>query len=292
MKCNICPRKCNIDREKTYGYCQSGAMVKVSRVGLHMWEEPCISGSEGSGTIFFAGCNLRCVFCQNHEISDGGKGKEVTVERLAELMLQLQDRNANNINLVTPSHYVPEICRAIILSKDNGLKIPVVYNTSSYENVDTIKMLDGLVDVYLPDFKYYDNDIAVKYSKAPAYREIATKALDEMVRQCGVDVFDDRKIMTGGVIVRHLILPGYTKDSMRVLDYLHERYEDSISISIMSQYTPMNSVADYPELNRTITKREYDKVCNYAINIGIEKGFFQEGDVAKESFVPDFDFDG
>lgn len=264
----------------------------MSRVGLHMWEEPCISGSEGSGTIFFAGCNLRCVFCQNHEISDGGKGKEVTVERLAELMLQLQDRNANNINLVTPSHYVPEICRAIILSKDNGLKIPVVYNTSSYENVDTIKMLDGLVDVYLPDFKYYDNDIAVKYSKAPAYREIATKALDEMVRQCGVDVFDDRKIMTEGVIVRHLILPGYTKDSMRVLDYLHERYEDSISISIMSQYTPMNSVADYPELNRPITKREYDKVCNYAINIGIEKGFFQEGDVAKESFVPDFDFDG
>jgi len=292
MKCNNCPRKCNIDRNEHYGYCQSPAKIKVSRYGLHMWEEPCISGREGSGTIFFSGCNMKCIFCQNHEISTGKKGAEITVDRLSELMLILQEEKANNINLVTPSHYVPEICKAIIIAKDNGLSIPIVYNTSSYENVESIKMLEGLVDIYLPDFKYYDNDIALRYSKAPEYRDIATRAIDEMVRQCGGDFYDEREIMTRGVIVRHLILPGHTKDSMKIMEYLHDRYGDSICISIMSQFTPMIFVADYPELNRKITAREYNKVCDYALNIGIERGFFQEGDVAKDSFVPEFDFEG
>ena len=292
MRCNICPRKCNIDRSVNPGYCLAGDKVLVARADMHMWEEPCISGSEGSGTIFFAGCNLKCVFCQNHQISGHAAGKEVTVERLAEVMIELQERHANNINLVTAAHFVQEVSRAIVIAKDQGLTIPVVYNTSSYEEVQALQMLDGLVDVYLPDFKYFDNELANRYSKAPDYREIATEAIDEMVRQRSEQKYNENGIMTQGVIVRHLILPGHTKDSMKILDYLHERYGDKISISIMSQYTPLEIVEAYPELNRTITAREYDKVCDHALEIGIENGFIQEGNVAKESFIPVFDFEG
>ena len=275
MKCNLCPRKCNIDRCVGKGYCNSGDKIKVARSDLHMWEEECISGTEGSGTIFFTGCNMQCVFCQNHDISYNGVGVEIDVERLCELMLELENRGANNINLVTGTHFIKMICRAIEMARNNGMCIPVVYNTSSYENVDSLKMLEGLVDVYLPDFKYMDDELAIRYSKAPGYAGIATEAIDEMVRQCGgmdKEFYDERGIMQRGVIVRHMILPGHTRDSINILGYLHERYGDKISISIMSQYTPVNDLKEYPEINRTITKREYEKVCNYAVNIVIENG--------------------
>lgn len=295
MRCNLCPRKCNIDRSTGKGYCNCGNKIRVARSDLHMWEEECISGTEGSGTIFFSGCNMQCVFCQNHEISFDGVGVEIDVERLCELMLELELKGANNINLVTGTHFMTLICRAIELARNNGMCIPVVYNTSSYENVDSLKMLEGLVDVYLPDFKYMDDELAIRYSKAPGYAGIATAAIDEMVRQCGgtdKEAYDVRGIMQKGVIVRHMILPGHTRDSINILGYLHERYGDKINISIMSQYTPVNDLKDYPEINRTITKREYEKVCSYAVDIGIEKGYFQEGKVAMESFIPRFDFKG
>ena len=319
MKCNLCPRKCNIDRTETIGYCASSYTMKIARAALHMWEEPCISGREGSGAIFFSGCNLRCIFCQNYGISCGERGHEVSAEELAEEMLKLESAGANNINLVTAGHYLPEIIKTIRLAKDMGLKIPIVYNTSGYESVEAIKALEGLVDIYLPDHKYFSDELAMKFSNAPDYHEVATKALDEMVRQCDGEapcVFDERGIMKRGVIVRHLCLPGHTKDSMKVLEFLHERYGEKIYISIMNQYTPMKQVlenaryleaakdsadmvrtrypesmesAKYPELARKVTKREYEKVLNYATLIGIENGFIQEGDTAKESFIPEFE---
>lgn len=289
MSCNLCPRKCNIDRSTGIGYCQSDNTIKIARSSLHMWEEPCISGAEGSGTIFFAGCNLRCVFCQNREISRGNVGKSYSVEELADIMLRLEQEGANNINLVTATHYVDKIIPALEKARTKGLRLPIVYNTSSYENVTTIQSLNGYVDIYLPDFKYYDNEIALKYSFAGDYRQIAIEAIDEMVRQCGQACFDDKNMMTRGVIVRHLILPGYTKDSKEVIKLLHDRYGNKIYISIMNQYTPLDIVKDYPELNRKITTYEYDKVVDYAISIGVENGFVQEGDTASESFIPDFD---
>lgn len=289
MKCNICPRKCNIDRSKANGYCMVGEDVKISRSSLHMWEEPCISGQEGSGTIFFSGCNLRCVYCQNREISRGNVGKTVSVDELANIMLDLQQQGANNINLVTGGHFINSIIKSINIAKKGGLNIPIVYNTSSYESVDIIKALQGYVDVYLPDFKYYDNELSRKYSFADNYREIATFAIDEMVSQCSEIVFDSREIMQRGVIVRHLLLPGFVEDSKKVIKLLHDRYGDRIYISIMNQYTPIDIVKDYPELNRKVTAKEYDEVVDYAISIGVENGFIQEGDTASESFIPEFD---
>lgn len=297
MKCNICPRKCNIDRSVQKGFCSVDDKVVVARADLHMWEEPCISGAHGSGTIFFTGCNLKCIFCQNHEISgnnttDSTIGKEVSIERLADLMLELEYKGANNINLVTAAHYVDRVREAVMNAKTKGLNIPIVYNTSSYETVDAIRSLEGLVDVYLPDFKYFDNELAIKFSRAPLYKEVATAAIDEMVKQVGMQQYNEKGLIQSGVIVRHLILPGHTKDSINILDYLHERYGVNISISVMSQYTPITHIEEYPELNRKLTKREYDKVCKHAIDIGIENGYFQEGDVALESFIPSFDFEG
>lgn len=255
-----------------------------------MWEEECVSGAEGSGTIFFSGCNMRCVFCQNREISRGSVGRKVTQTELADMMLDLQDKRANNINLVTASHYVPKVIEALDIAKTRGLNIPVVYNTSSYEKPKTIRMLKGYVDIYLPDFKYYDNNLALKYSNAADYFEVATKAIDEMVEQCGDAGFDLRGMMTKGVIVRHLVLPGHTADSMNVIQHLYDRYRDRIYISIMNQYTPMQGIANkYPELGRKVTKREYNKVIDYAVAIGITNGYIQEGNTAMESFIPDFE---
>lgn len=292
MNCVICPRNCNIDRSKSQGYCKTNELVKVARADLHMWEEPCISGEEGSGTIFFSGCNLRCVYCQNHEISGGLVGKDISIERLSELMIELQNKGANNINLVTPSHFLPQIKEAIRLAKTKGLNLPIVYNTSSYEKSEYIQQLKGYIDVYLPDFKYYDNELAKKYSNAPNYREIATKALDEMLNQVD-EQFNDKEIMTGGVIVRHLILPGNIDDSKKVIKYLYDRYGDRIYISIMNQFTPIeNMLTNYPELNRKVTDEEYGEVVDYALEIGVEKGFIQEGETATESFIPKFDFKG
>lgn len=263
--------------------------IMVARAALHMWEEPCISGEEGSGAVFFSGCNLRCVFCQNACIARGGTGVEITVSRLSEIFLELQGKGANNINLVTPSHYVKEIVQALTMAKDNGLTIPVVYNTSSYELVDTLKCLDGLVDIYLPDFKYVDSSLAMRYSHAKDYYEVACAALDEMHRQIGTCSFDERGMMKRGIIVRHLILPGHTADSKRVIKYIKDTYGDDVFISIMNQYTPLPQVADIEMLNRTVTPEEYDRVLRFAERIGIEQGFRQEGTAASESFIPEFD---
>ena len=299
--CTLCPRSCAVDREKgERGICGQTEVLKVARAALHYWEEPCISGTEGSGAVFFSGCSLHCVFCQNHNIANGTAGKEITVERLAEIFLELQEKKANNINLVTPGHFVPQIVTALECAKGQGLTIPVVYNTSSYENVDTIKKLEGLVDIYLPDFKYMSPELSKKYSHAADYGVVAKAAIAEMVRQTGAaefagggaDPVEEGRLMRRGTIVRHLLLPGCTEDSKAVIRYLYETYGNRIYISIMNQFTPLEGLKDYPELNRRITEAEYDEVVDYAIDLGVECGFIQEGDTAEESFIPEFDGEG
>jgi putative pyruvate formate lyase activating enzyme len=264
----------------------------VARAALHMWEEPCISGEKGSGTVFFSGCAMGCVYCQNHNIAIGAAGKEITVNRLSEIFLELQAKEANNINLVTPSHYVPQIVDAIIQAKEKGLHIPIVYNCSSYEKVETLKLLDGLIDIYLPDFKYMEDEIAIKYSNAKDYANYAKDAIAEMVRQTGEAQFNDDGIMTKGVIVRHLTLPEYLEDSKKIIHYLYKTFGDTIYISIMNQFTPLDTVKNYPEINRKITDEEYEELVDYAIELGVENGFIQEGETATDSFIPEFNEEG
>ena len=290
--CSLCPRNCMIDREVTSGYCGVKHTLRVARAALHFWEEPCISGEEGSGAVFFTGCNLRCVFCQNYHIARAEQGKEISIARLSEIFLELQSQKANNINLVTATHYVPQVVEALKIAKKNGLSIPVVYNCGGYENADTLRMLEGLVDIYLPDFKYLDSERAGKYSHAKDYPEIAKSALSEMVRQQPVPEFDERGIMKRGVIVRHLMLPGGIKDSKNVVKYLYDTYGNQIYLSLMNQYTPLPHVADYPEINRKLKKFEYDRLVDYAISLGVENGFIQEGETAVESFIPAFTNEG
>lgn len=298
--CNLCPRSCGVSREEGQrGFCGESGVIRAARAALHMWEEPCISGTRGSGTVFFCGCTLRCVYCQNRSIADGEIGKEISTNRLAEIMLEQQERGANNINLVTPTHFVPQIAKAIFAARANGLALPIVYNTSAYEAPETLKMLDGLVDVYLPDMKYFSPVLAAKYSNAPDYPETAKAAIKEMVRQAGTVCFADGNgiveegIMLRGVIVRHLLLPDGLEDSKAVVRYLYETYGDNIYISIMNQYTPMPGIGDkYPELARKVTDDEYDELVDYAVSLGIENGFIQEGETALESFIPDFDMRG
>lgn len=296
MKCDLCPRKCLVDRKKgEKGICGQTENLKVARAALHFWEEPCISGDAGSGAVFFSGCPLHCVFCQNENIANGTVGKEISLERLVDIFLELQEKGANNINLVTPGHFVPQIVKALDQAKKEGLTLPVVYNTSSYETVDTIRMLDGYVDIYLPDFKYMSPVLSKKYSHAPDYAQVAKAAIAEMVRQTGKAVFvngDEDNLILRGTIVRHLTLPGCMEDSMQILKYLHETYGDTIYISIMNQFTPLSNLEKYPELNRRITDEEYETLVDYAIEIGIENGFIQEGDTAEESFIPAFDCEG
>ena len=296
MKCDLCPRKCLVDRKKgEKGICGQTENLKVARAALHFWEEPCISGDAGSGAVFFSGCPLHCVFCQNENIANGTVGKEISLERLVDIFLELQEKGANYINLVTPGHFVPQIVKALDQAKKEGLTLPVVYNTSSYETVDTIKMLEGYVDIYLPDFKYMSPVLSKKYSHAPDYAEVAKAAIAEMVRQTGKAVFvngDEDNLILRGTIVRHLTLPGCMEDSMQILKYLHETYGDTIYISIMNQFTPLSNLEKYPELNRRITDEEYEALVDYAIDIGIENGFIQEGDTAEESFIPAFDCEG
>ena len=288
-----CPRNCGVNRSSgEKGYCMSTDVLKVSRAALHMWEEPCISGAEGSGAVFFSGCNLRCVFCQNYEIAAGDAGKEISVDRLADIFLELQEKKANNINLVTPMHYTAQIATALKAAKKKGLHIPIVYNTNAYEKVETLKTLEGLIDIYLPDMKYVSKELSEKYSHAKDYFSVASLAIGEMVRQTGEAVFDDRGILKRGTIVRHLVLPGCVSDSRAVIKYLYETYGDAVYISIMNQYTPLPQVAGYPAINRKITKQEYDAVVDYAIELGIENGFIQEGETAEESFIPSFDYEG
>lgn len=296
MKCDLCPRKCLTDRAKgEKGICGQTDKLKVARAALHFWEEPCISGEAGSGAVFFSGCPLHCVFCQNENIANGTVGKEISLERLVDIFLELQEKRANNINLVTPGHFVPQIVKALDQARKEGLTLPVVYNTSSYETVDTIKMLEGYVDIYLPDFKYMSPGLSKKYSHAPDYAEVAKAAIAEMVRQTGKAVFvngDEDNLILRGTIVRHLTLPGCMEDSMQILKYLHETYGDTIYISIMNQFTPLSNLEKYPELNRKIADEEYETLVDYAIDIGIENGFVQEGDTAEESFIPAFDCEG
>ena len=291
--CHLCPRNCGVDRlAGQKGFCGVDAGIMVARAALHMWEEPCISGKEGSGAVFFSGCSLGCAFCQNRTISKGQSGTVITVEYLAELFLNLQAQKANNINLVTAGHFLPQVREAIILAKERGLTIPVVYNSSGYEKAEMLRYLDGLVDIYLPDLKYLEADLAGKYSHAKDYPEVAMKALEEMVRQVGTPEFDERGMMKKGVIVRHLLLPGHVRNSKKVLEYLYGTYGDQIYISLMNQYTPMPAMKDDPQLSRKVTDREYDRLLDHAISFGVTNCFIQEGETAKESFIPEFNGEG
>ena len=287
--CNLCARNCNVDRSKSLGYCGMPEDIYVARAALHPWEEPCISGIRGSGTVFFSGCSLRCVFCQNYSISMKMAGKKMSVEDLADTFLRLESEGAHNINLVTPTHYVRQVISALDMAKGRGLSVPVVYNTGTYENVSTIKMLDGYVDIYLPDMKYLNRDIAKKYSNAYNYPDVAKEAIREMVRQVGKATFFDDGMMKKGVIVRHLVLPGNIYDSKDIIDYLYDTYGDDIFVSIMNQYTPLSRVKNLKPLDRKLSDEEYEEVVDYALFVGVKNGFIQEGNTAKESFIPDFD---
>lgn len=291
--CLLCPRKCGINRRTGQtGVCGVSSEIKVARAALHYWEEPCISGKRGSGAVFFSGCSLHCVFCQNREISDGKEGKVISKERLSDIFMELEGKGANNINLVTSGQYIPDIVWAVNNARSRGMKLPIIYNTSGYENVTELKLLEGIVDVYLPDFKYMDSTLSAMYSRAKDYPSVAKQALSEMVRQQPDVVIDDATgLIQKGVIVRQLLLPGHVNDAKAVLKYLYDTYHDHVYISMMSQFTPI-ALKDYPEINRTVTRREYERLVDYALEIGITNAFIQEGDVAKDSFIPAFDCEG
>ncbi len=289
--CNLCHRNCQVNRYEKRGICGASNNIEIARASLHMWEEPPITGEFGSGTIFFSHCNLKCIFCQNRKISTQGFGKKITIDKFSDICLELQNKKATNINLVTPTHYIPSIIKGINKARKKGLTIPIVYNTSSYETEQAIDMLDGIVDIYLADLKYYSDEYAIKYSHAKNYFEVATKAISKMYEQVGKPVFKDG-IMTRGIIVRILVLPGLKEDVKKILDYLYSTYHDDIYISIMSQYTPIRQFKKYTNLNNRLTDEEYDEIVEYAMDIGIKNAFIQEGEAAEESFIPDFDLSG
>lgn len=286
--CNICPRECNINRSKNRGYCGASNKIIVSKAMLHMWEEPFISGEKGSGAVFFSGCNMRCVFCQNHSISSIIKGYELSRKQLAKLFLNLQTLGAHNINLITASHFIDDIVASLKMAKEMGLNIPVVYNSSGYEKLESLKKLDGLIDIYIPDFKYFNSETSKKYSNAPDYPEIAKKAIEEMFRQTGNLIFED-DLLKKGVIVRHLILPGYSYESKDIIDYLFDKYGHNIFLSIMNQYVPMYKASEYPEIDRRVTEEEYDSVVDFAIDLGVENAFVQDSESQDTSYTPNFD---
>lgn len=294
--CTICPRKCKSNRvENKIGFCKSTDKVKVARVSLHHWEEPCISGEEGSGTVFFSGCNLNCVFCQNHDISQEGIGAEITIERLSDIFLEQQDRGANNINLVTPTHYAPQIIEALKLSKTKGLHLPVVYNCNGYESLETLELLRGYIDVFVPDLKYFKDEYAIKYSKAPNYFSIASKAIEKMYSMVGPVKFNEKGIIESGVIIRHLMLPGLLFDSKKVIDYIYKTFGDDVYISLMNQYTPMFKVVncdEYSSINKSLNPNHYDSLIDYCLDLGITKAFIQDSGTNTEAFVPEFDLRG
>ena len=287
-KCDLCPRKCLIDRTIKPGTCGMMDKLVVAKAYLHMWEEPPISGDNGSGTIFFTGCSLKCIFCQNHEISTRLIGKEITIEEFSNICINLEMDGAHNINLVTPTHFVPLIVEGLKLAKEKGLNIPIVYNTSGYENVDTIKLLDGIVNIYLPDFKYYDDTLANKYSHVSDYFKYASSSLEEMYKQVGKPVFDENGMMKSGIIVRHMMLPGQIEDSKKIINYLYNTYKDNIYISIMNQYTPIKKFNRYTELNNKVSDDEYNELIDYALDLGIKNAYIQEGGTQEESFIPNF----
>ena len=293
-RCRLCPRGCGADRAHgKKGVCGVTDEIRLGRAALHMWEEPCISGNQGSGTVFFSGCSLGCVYCQNRQLSEADAGKTVSAARLSEIYLELQEIGAANINLVTASHYIPQVADSLASARKNGLKIPAVFNCSGYELPESLKLLEGIIDIYLTDFKYMDSGAALRYSRAEDYPERAKKALAEMVRQQPEPKFDSRGMMKKGVIVRHLLLPGMVENGRRTVRYVYETYGDHVFLSLMNQYTPFKRLEkDYPELCRKVTKREYDALVEYAINLGVVNGFIQEGETAEESFIPDFDGEG
>jgi len=291
--CNLCPRGCNVNRSKgELGFCRASKDIKLARVSLHHFEEPCISGKNGSGTVFFSNCSLRCVFCQNHQISQEGFGTEVTVEKLSEIFMRLQSSKAHNINLVTPTHYVPQIIAALNLSKKAGLKLPIIYNSSGYENLETLKMLKGYIDVYVPDLKYFNDKYAIKYSGVKNYFSNASIAIKEMFAQAPKAEFSPEGLITKGVIIRHLMLPGLLFDSKKIIDYIASTYGDKVFVSIMNQYTPMFHAFDYKEINKQLNPKHYDALINYALSKGITNGFIQDIGTCSKDFVPDFDLRG
>lgn len=290
--CELCPRKCHINRNTTKGICSNTSTLKVARSALHYFEEPSISGTNGSGTIFFSGCNLKCCYCQNKEISNDNFGINISVERLSELMLELQAKKASNINLVTPTHFVPSIIEAIKLARKKGLSIPIVYNTSGYESVATIKLLAGYIDIYLTDFKYFDNKLGEDLSKVKNYFEIASLALEEMYKQVGINKFASNGMMTKGIIVRCLVLPTKGTDTKKIINYLYKKYQDNIYLSIMNQYTPVNHSDTFTFLNDKVSDKEYDDIINYALDLGVKNAYIQEGETQDESFIPPFNLEG
>lgn len=289
-KCAICPHNCGINRlNNQIGRCKSKDTVKVALYSTHNFEEPCISGKKGSGTVFFSNCNMNCVFCQNYEISQQGKGKEISIEELADIFIKQQKKDVENINLVTPTSYVPQIIEAIKIARDNGLKLPIVYNTNGYEKVETLKMLDGYVDIYLPDFKYSDNDLGKRLSKVENYFEIATEVLKEMYRQTGKAVFNDEGIMQRGMIIRHLVLPNHILNSRRVLKWINENMHD-VYVSVMAQYFPTYKAKEIDDINRKLTKEEYEQIENYLYRLDLENGYIQELGEHEEEYVPNWKF--
>ena len=291
MRCNLCPRMCNVDRVNERGFCNAPDEMYIAKAYLHNWEEPCLSGDIGSGTIFFSYCNLKCIFCQNYDISINNFGYKVSIDMFADICIELQKKGALNINLVTPTHYIDKIRDGLILSKKRGLKIPIVYNSSGYERVESLKLLKGLIDIYLPDLKYYDNIYANNYSKCNDYFKYANLAIEEMYRQVGKPVFDENGIMKKGVIVRHLMLPGLYDDSKKIIEYLYDKYKDNIYLSIMNQYTPLRKIK-YDNLNKKLEKEDYYKMIDFAYNLGVRNCFVQDDDTVDDSFIPIWDGSG
>lgn len=291
--CNLCNRHCNVNRLKSeLGACHASSDIMLARAALHFFEEPPISGKEGSGAVFFSCCNFKCVFCQNHEISQEYKGMEVSIEKLSKIFLNLQNQGANNINLVTPTHYVPQIIEALDIAKNKGLSIPILYNTNGYDSLETIKLLNGYIDVYLPDFKYFDDKYAMKYSKINNYKQNLIPVLKEMYSQVGKPQFNDNGIIKKGMIIRHLMLPGLLFDSKKVIDSIYNTFKDNVYISIMNQYTPMFNAKNYPEINKTLSEKHYESLIDYAASIGVKNGFVQDTGTNSTEFVPSFNFEG
>lgn len=290
--CELCARRCKADRSEKVGYCNMTDELMVARAALHYWEEPCISGENGSGAVFFSGCSLKCEFCQNYDISRGQTGKKISVERLSEIYLELAAKGAHNINLVTPTHFIPHIIYSVDIVRKNGFVLPVVYNTSSYETTESVKALRDTVDIYLADAKFFSPQLSAKYCKAPDYFDVCFAALNEMVSQKGAAVFDENGLMKSGVIVRVLLMPGMLDDAKKVIERIYNEFKDDVYFSLMNQYTPMKQLSKDSPINRKVTDAEYDELIDFALSLGVENGFIQEGDTAEESFIPPFDLTG
>ena len=287
--CTLCPHNCKVNRlEGKKGRCKCDNTLKIALASLHMFEEPCISGTNGSGTVFFTNCNLNCIYCQNYEISQGGKGKEITIQTLADIFIKQQEKGAHNINLVTPTMYVYQIIEAIKIARKNGLKIPIIYNSNGYENIETIKMLNGYIDVYLPDLKYYTNELSKKYSNVDNYFEVATNAIKEMYSQVGNAIFDDNGIIQKGVIIRHLVLPNHIQNTKNILKWINENMPKDIYVSVMAQYFPTYKAKNDSLINRKLNKKEYKEVFNYLYSLDLQNGYIQELGSHEEEYVPDF----